>query len=229
MPTLQDLIENYGISQPFGVEGPFGGGHTGVDIATPSGTSVPALGEGTISSIFYDATGGQQVKVKYASGAEGWFAHLGEVYSQVGERVDSSTIIARSGASGHVTGPHLHFEEKDPSGQLVDPLNEASQTYIGGGGDPECPPGWSRGIFGVCEPFNPGTARVGPVDSIVKGGADAVGGAASAAGAAVSGIPNAIGKLGEDLARGTKQLAIAGVIVGIVVVLGFSGVKRSLS
>jgi len=229
MPTLQDLVENYGLSQTFGVEGPFGGGHTGVDLLTPAGTPVPALGWGTIESVFSDTIGGQQVKVKYASGAVGWFAHLQEIYASIGERVDASTIIGKSGATGHVTGPHLHFEERDPSGQLVDPLSDYARSFVFDmlpsaptTSDPDCPNGWSKGIFGVCEPFNPGKAPTGPVDNVVKGASDAIGGA-------VSGVPNAIAKVGDDLARGTKQLAIAGVIIGVVVVLGYSGVRQTLS
>jgi murein DD-endopeptidase MepM/ murein hydrolase activator NlpD len=241
MPTLQDLIENFGISQPFGVEGPFGGVHTGVDLLTPSGTPIPAFDSGTIADVFYDSAGGQQVKVKYDSGAEGWFAHLSEVYGQPGERVSGSTIIGASGASGHVTGPHLHYEQRDPSGQLVDPLSHPLQTYIGGGGDPECPLGYSfdastnsckswvpGGIVpnvptgGSLPAWSPTAPALKPVDDAIrsvlpKNPLDAFGA-----------LSASVDKLGGDLARGTKQLAVAAVVIGVVIVLGYAGTRQVL-
>lgn len=229
MPTLRDFVENFGISQPFGVEGPFGGAHTGVDLLTPSGTAVPALGSGTISDVFYDSAGGHQVKVKYDTGAEGWFAHLSEVYSREGERVGGETVIGASGASGHVTGAHLHFEARDPSGQLVDPLNEASQTFIGGGGDPECPLGYSFDpATNSCKSWVPG----GVVPNVPPG-KNLPAWSPSAPDIKLpnplEGVAGAIGKFSEDVARGTKQLAIAGVIIGVVVVLGYAGARQTLS
>lgn len=232
MPTLQDLVENYGLTQGFGVEGPFGGSHTGVDLGTPAGTPVPALGSGTIASIFYDPIGGQQVKVRYDSGAEGWFAHLGDIYSQVGERVGGETIIGASGDSGQVTGPHLHYEIHDPAGQLTDPLDARAQTFIGGGvgtsgEEPQCPLGytydpatnscrsWVPGGIVPNVPVGPNLPAWSPPKVSLPNPLDPVGAA--------------VGKLGDDLARGTKQIAVAAVIVGVVVVLGFSGVRRTLS
>ncbi len=248
--TLRDLINKFGLTQPFGSEGPFGGKHTGVDVGAPAGTPIPALGAGTIESVFFDATGGNQVKVRYDSMAEGWFAHLDQVYSQPGERVSGETIIAKSGASGHVTGPHLHYEQRDPSGQLVDPLSSPLDTYMGGGSDPsvigDCPTGYVRNLFGVCVPsrepgFNPKNPGVDPITGAgpkaVPGGGgiaglgsnlnpvDAIGSGFKAAGDAVSG---AIGTATGSLMTGARQLVIAGVVVVIIAALSVGGVRRTI-
>lgn len=245
MPSLHDLIENFGITQGFGVEGPFGGTHTGIDIGTPYGTPVPALGEGTISKVFYDPIGGNQVKVRYDSGAEGWFAHLSEIYSQVGEHVSGQTIVAASGSSGEVTGPHLHYEVHDPAGVLVDPLNDQTQTYIGGGsstaavGDPQCPLGyhWDPQTQS-CASWVPGgvvpNVPQGPTipqkpsqpSGIEKAIGDAVGGAV---GGALNPIGSAITGVGDRVLTGTRQLVIAGVVVAVIAALSVGGVRRTLS
>jgi murein DD-endopeptidase MepM/ murein hydrolase activator NlpD len=233
MPTLQDLVENYGVTEPFGVMGPYGAIHTGVDLGLPSGTPLPAFGEGQISAVFYDPAGGQQVKVKYASGAEGWFAHLSEVYSQVGEQVGANTIIGASGATGHVTGPHLHFEEHDPSGQLVDPLSEAASTYIGGTSNPEsdCPPGYMRNVLGICIPsgvpgFNP---KLPGVDPITGAGPKAVSGGIAGPGSNLNpfdALGRSVDAFSAQIARGSVAFASTGVMLVAVGVLGFLGIKR---
>lgn len=245
MPTLHDLIENFGITQPFGVEGPFGGKHTGVDIGTPSGTPVPALGEGTIENVFFDQIGGNQVQVRYDSGAQGWFAHLSDVYSHVGEHVGANTIIAASGATGEVTGPHLHYEFHDPSGALTDPLDTNVETYIGGStsvsqiGD-DCPTGYVRNIFGVCVPSKqPGFNPKNPgVDPITGAGPKAVSGGIAGPGSNLNPF-DAIGKgfgdlgasvqqLGDRALTGTRQLVIAGVVIAAIAALSVAGLRRTL-
>jgi murein DD-endopeptidase MepM/ murein hydrolase activator NlpD len=58
------------------------------------------------------------------------YAHLSAIEAQVGERVASGQVIARSGATGRVTGPHLHFEVLE-SGKPVNP-EEKLATYAAG-------------------------------------------------------------------------------------------------
>jgi len=63
---------------------------------------------------------GLTVVVDHGGGIATRYAHLSEVNVKVGDTVQAGQDIARSGASGRATGPHLHFEVLE-AGQPVDP------------------------------------------------------------------------------------------------------------
>ncbi|MBT9174015.1 MAG: Glycyl-glycine endopeptidase LytM [Syntrophomonadaceae bacterium] len=105
--------------------------HAGVDLAMPEGTPVPSLRAGRVRDVFTDRWGGLQVRVEYADRGEGWFAHLSRAKVQPGDVVQRGTIIGRSGSTGNVTGPHLHYEERDAGGALVDPTDPRRTGLIG--------------------------------------------------------------------------------------------------
>ena len=48
--------------------------------------------------------------IQHRLGYTSWYAHLSQVTSWVGESVSGGTRIGYVGATGHATGPHLHFE-----------------------------------------------------------------------------------------------------------------------
>ncbi len=222
---VRDIFE-YPVTEPFGVFGPFGEKHTGVDLGLPAGTPVPAEGSGTVESVFADAYGGKQVKIKYASGAEGWFAHLLSVFVQPGQHVDPNTEIALSGASGRVTGPHLHFEERDPWGTLIDPMTPQAHTYIGGIADSP-PQKDNRGFIPKFELPVPTRKGSGYQTPEVKANVDA--GKTTSGGAPINlDVAGAITGLGDAIGTGARTFAVAGVVIGVVLVLGYSGVKRTL-
>ena len=53
---------------------------------------------------------GDLVVIQHRLGYTSWYAHLSRVTSWLGERVSGGTRIGYVGATGHATGPHLHFE-----------------------------------------------------------------------------------------------------------------------
>lgn len=85
-------------------------GHNGVDFLTPTGTSLLAVDSGVASEVVAnDPTGfGNYVKLAHSWG-ETIYAHMLDFAVTQGQAVQRGQTIGRSGASGNVTGPHLHF------------------------------------------------------------------------------------------------------------------------
>ncbi|GAA2283441.1 peptidase [Streptomyces ruber] len=100
------------------------GYHTGVDFVVPTGTSLKAVGAGTVVSAGWGGSYGNQVVVRLADGHYAQYAHLSSLSVSVGQTVSVGQQVGLSGATGNVTGPHLHFEIRTASGygSDVDPL-----------------------------------------------------------------------------------------------------------
>jgi murein DD-endopeptidase MepM/ murein hydrolase activator NlpD len=97
--------------------------HSGIDLPAASGTPVGAAGRGCVISTGYDSGGyGNLVVVQHRLGMTSWYAHLSRISVRPGECVVAGTRIGRVGATGHATGPHLHFELR-LRGAAVDPLS----------------------------------------------------------------------------------------------------------
>ncbi|MEY9835231.1 transglycosylase family protein [Streptacidiphilus sp. EB103A] len=105
------ISAHYVISEGYGVPGPWAAGHhTGVDLAVPVGTTVQAVGAGTVVKAEWGGAYGRMVVVRHADGRYSLYAHLSQIDVHVGETVSAGTELGLSGATGNVTGPHLHFE-----------------------------------------------------------------------------------------------------------------------
>jgi murein DD-endopeptidase MepM/ murein hydrolase activator NlpD len=97
--------------------------HTGIDYPAASGTPVTASAPGTVTFAGWSSGGwGHLVTITHGRGVETLYAHLSRVGVRVGQRVGTGQRIGRAGASGHATGPHLHFEVW-LRGAAVDPLS----------------------------------------------------------------------------------------------------------
>lgn len=94
--------------------------HKGIDLAMPVGQEVPAARSGEVVSAGELPGYGRTVVVKHGNGTSTRYAHLSEILVKPGDAVTAGQTIARSGATGRVTGPHLHFEVLQ-GGQAVDP------------------------------------------------------------------------------------------------------------
>lgn len=92
--------------------GPRGKGvHQGIDLAAPKGTPVLASASGRVA---YSGNGmkgyGKVVVVKHANDYSTVYAHNSVLQVRMGDNVEKGQTIAKVGATGRATGPHLHFE-----------------------------------------------------------------------------------------------------------------------
>ncbi|MFF4470470.1 peptidoglycan DD-metalloendopeptidase family protein [Streptomyces sp. NPDC001599] len=100
------------------------GYHTGTDFVVPTGTSLKAVGAGTVVSAGWGGAYGNQVVIQLADGHYAQYAHLSSLSVSAGQSVTAGQQVGLSGATGNVTGPHLHFEIRTTPdyGSDIDPL-----------------------------------------------------------------------------------------------------------
>ncbi len=97
--------------------------HEGLDIITDVGTPVYATGDGTVSFAGRTASGyGAVVEINHGYGYTTLYAHLSQVRVRSGQKVKRGELIARSGRSGLVSGPHLHYEVR-LNGRRLNPVD----------------------------------------------------------------------------------------------------------
>lgn len=84
--------------------------HNGVDLATPPGTPVMTTGDGIVSRIGNHPYAGKYVEVEHSGAFKTRYLHLSKILVKRGQAVKRGEKIALSGATGRITGPHLHFE-----------------------------------------------------------------------------------------------------------------------
>ena len=100
--------------------------HTGIDFAAASGTPIVSVAQGTVTYVGYDGAYGNKTEITLNDGTVIWYAHQTSQTVSVGDEVNPGEQIGYVGATGNVTGPHLHLEVRLPStdgtdGQDVDP------------------------------------------------------------------------------------------------------------
>jgi murein DD-endopeptidase MepM/ murein hydrolase activator NlpD len=116
-PAKGRVISGYGSS-----------GNEGINIAVPEGTAVKAAEDGTVAYAGSDVKGyGKLVLVRHSNGYVSAYAHNGELDVKPGEKVKRGQTIAKSGASGNVTSPQLHFEIRK-SGAPIDPMSQLASN-----------------------------------------------------------------------------------------------------
>jgi peptidoglycan hydrolase-like protein with peptidoglycan-binding domain len=96
--------------------------HAGLDFPAPLGTPVYAARSGTVSWAGWHNGGyGLVVTVAHGRGERTIYAHLSRIDVRVGVWIGQGVRVGLVGATGHATGPHLHFEVR-VRGAAVDPL-----------------------------------------------------------------------------------------------------------
>jgi len=107
--------------------------HTGIDYGVPTGTAVRSAYGGKVISVGSSGPYGNNIVVDHGGGVVTRYAHLSKLGVKPGQRINAGALIGKSGATGNVTGPHLHFEVK-VNGKLVDPAKfmEGRQSYNSG-------------------------------------------------------------------------------------------------
>lgn len=98
--------------------------HGGVDFAAGLGTPIYATADGVVVHAGWSSGYGRLVKIQHEFGIETRYAHQSKVRVKVGQRVSRGERIGDMGASGRVTGVHLHYEVR-VGDKAVNPM-----TYI---------------------------------------------------------------------------------------------------
>ena len=113
------LTSNYGKQRIY--NGQPRAGHNGADIRAVTGTSVRAPFAGTIILAGFHYYAGGSVYIDSGNGVITAFFHLSNILVKKGDKVEKGQVVAKSGATGRVTGPHLHYS-LILGGQFVDPI-----------------------------------------------------------------------------------------------------------
>ncbi|MFF8556956.1 M23 family metallopeptidase [Streptomyces sp. NPDC015501] len=100
------------------------GSHSGVDFMAASGSSVVAVGAGTVVEAGWGGAYGNNIVLRMADGTYTQYGHLSSIGVSVGQSVSSGQQIGLSGSTGNSTGPHLHFEARTTPdyGSDMDPV-----------------------------------------------------------------------------------------------------------
>ncbi|MES4906200.1 MULTISPECIES: M23 family metallopeptidase [unclassified Streptomyces] len=115
-------VVSYTLTASFGQAGDmWSADHTGQDFAAPTGTPVKAVHGGTITSAGWAGSYGYRIVLKLNDGTEIWYCHLSSMVRTSGS-VTTGEVIGRVGATGNVTGPHLHLEVRPGGGSPIDPM-----------------------------------------------------------------------------------------------------------
>lgn len=114
---MADLLENYRITQNYGVRGDYRKGyHTGLDIVSDNPSIYSPVAGTVIESRYAPGKGadpsgwGNYVIIRTQDGFDTLFAHLQSINVNKGASVASGTVLGQVGNTGNSTGPHLHFE-----------------------------------------------------------------------------------------------------------------------
>lgn len=96
--------------------------HTGLDIATSSGTPIKAAASGTVTFSGYKGSYGYMIVITHGNGVQTYYAHCSKLYVTAGTKVSQGQVIAAVGSTGNSTGPHLHLEVR-VNGVAYNPQN----------------------------------------------------------------------------------------------------------
>ncbi len=103
-----------------------GRGHKGYDIAASKGTPILSVYDGRVESVNTSGNAyGLHFVIDHGNGIKTLYAHCSQLYVSVGDQVERGEVVGLVGATGRVTGTHLHFEVYK-NGAPANPMN-----YIG--------------------------------------------------------------------------------------------------
>lgn len=114
-----------------------GGRHYGMDFGMPTGTSIKALTDGTITqSGAVAGGGGNQITLKEPGGKwYQWYMHMSKLIAKKGDKVKAGDLLGLSGNTGNSTTPHLHIQRMKgyPSNETAVNPKKWLESLKGGG------------------------------------------------------------------------------------------------
>lgn len=114
------------LTSPFGPR--WGRLHAGLDLAGPYGSPIVAVTDGCISNAGYESGYGNAVRIQNWDGSESLYAHMSAIKRSSG-CVKAGDVIGSLGATGNVTGPHLHVEIH-VGGSPVNPMSYLAKRHL---------------------------------------------------------------------------------------------------
>jgi murein DD-endopeptidase MepM/ murein hydrolase activator NlpD len=108
------------ISSPFGYR--WGALHAGIDIDSGAGVAIQAAKSGTVIMAGWNGGYGNCTIIDHGGGFTTLYGHQSQILVSEGQVVKQGQVIGYTGATGNVTGPHLHFETR-VGGTPENPLN----------------------------------------------------------------------------------------------------------
>ncbi|MDZ4728086.1 MAG: M23 family metallopeptidase [Leptospira sp.] len=112
---LYNPVLSYNLTSAFGMrKSPTSGFwefHDGVDLANATGTPIYATAPGKVIKVSYSSTGyGHHIVIQHDFGYTTLYGHCSRILVRMGQNVNQGDLIGEVGATGNVTGPHLHYE-----------------------------------------------------------------------------------------------------------------------
>ncbi len=120
-------LESVSLTAYFGQYGLWSSYHTGLDFNGNSGDEIHSIANGEVISASYDGAYGNKTVVRLEDGTEIWYCHQSSFSVSVGDFVTGGQVIGLVGATGNVTGSHLHLEVRPGGGDPVDPHTAMQQ------------------------------------------------------------------------------------------------------
>lgn len=104
--------------------------HKGVDLAErgQAGYAVEAAAAGEVTFAGNKGGYGLTIEVTHPNGYKTQYSHLESLNAKVGDKIAAGTPVGKVGNTGKSSGPHLHFEVKDPTGKAVNPKSVVDLT-----------------------------------------------------------------------------------------------------
>ncbi|MDE2878157.1 M23 family metallopeptidase [Candidatus Palauibacter soopunensis] len=120
LPRESRVTSGFGTGREF--NGQITSRHMGLDLAGARGATVTAAADGVVAVVDGFLLAGNVVYLNHGGGLLTGYFHLSEQLVSVGDTVTAGTPVGRVGATGRVTGPHLHWVVRY-GGTSVDPLS----------------------------------------------------------------------------------------------------------
>ena len=120
MPLNSKITSNYGNARIF--NGTLKSFHSGTDFRAPTGTPIKVTNDGVVVVASKRYYSGNAIIIDHGEGIYSSYSHMSKISVKIGQKVKQGEVLGLSGATGRVTGPHLHFSFIVDS-KKIDPLD----------------------------------------------------------------------------------------------------------